>query len=222
MPRIDRLAIPDRLLAASEKYEVGKPLYTKQSVRLCVGLDSNKTPLFENFDFDISQEGLDIMMRDRPEMYAMFQATKTYMLSQPGMPLTQPTVKPTKIARPTTEVLTTSENLLTAQEKDTRKEAATKKKKNDALAQIGNELGVTVMVNGINVVEEYNTRGTRKHFCPFCKMTLTRVCAKKKCKDLRDGQTVMAEREDVEPEHSADDDEPEKPNNVKTCKSGTP
>ena len=41
-------------------------------------------------------------------------------------------------------------------------------------------------------------------------MTLTRVCAKKKCKDLRDGQTVMAEREDIEPEHSADDDEPEK------------
>jgi hypothetical protein len=83
VPRIDRLAIPDRLLAASEKYEVGKPLHAQQSVRLCVGLDSNKTPLFENFDFDMSQEGLDIMMRDRPEMYAMFQATKTYMLSQP-------------------------------------------------------------------------------------------------------------------------------------------
>ncbi len=58
--------------------------------------------------------------------------------------------------------------------------------------------------------EEYNTRGTQKHFCPFCKMTLTRVCAQKKCKDLRDGQTVMAEREDAEPEHSADDNEPEK------------
>jgi hypothetical protein len=183
VPRIDRLAILDRLLAASEKYEVEKPLQAKQSVRLCVGLDSNKTPLFEYFDFDLSQEGLDIMMRDRPEMFAMFQATKTYMLSQPGMPLTQPTVKPTKIARPTTQLLTTSENLLTAQEKDSRKEATTKKKKNDALAQIGNELGVTVMVNGINVVEEYNTRGTRKYFCPFCKMTLTRVCAKIKSKE---------------------------------------
>jgi hypothetical protein len=90
--------------------------------------------------------------------------------------------------------------LVTAQEKDSRKEATTKKKKNDALAQIGNELGVTLMVNGINVVEEYNTRGTRKHFCPFCKMTLTRDCSKKKCKALRDGEKVVAEREDDEPD----------------------
>ncbi len=40
-------------------------------------------------------------------------------------------------------------------------------------------------------------------------MTLTRVCAKNKCKELRDGKKVMTEREDDEPEHSADDDEPE-------------
>ena len=104
---------------------------------------------------------------------------------------------------------TTSVNLVTAREKDSRKEATTKKKKNDALAQIGNELGVTVMVNGIDVVEAYNTRGTRKHFCPFCKMTLTRVCSKKKCKDLREGKQVIAEREDDEPELSSDEDEPE-------------
>ena len=210
VPRIDRLAIPDRLLAASEKYAVEKPLQAKQSVRLCVGFDANRKALFEDFDFDLSQEGLDIMMRDRPEMYAMFHATKTYMLSQPGMPLTQPTVKPTKIARPTTQLLTTSDNLVTAREKDSRKEATTKKKKNDALAQIGNELGVSVMVNGIDVVEEYNTRGTRKHFCPFCKMTLTRVCSKQKCKALREGKQVIAERgEDDEPELSSDEDEPE-------------
>ncbi len=99
--------------------------------------------------------------------------------------------------------------MVTAQEKDSRKEATTKKKKNDALAQIGNELGVTVMVNGINVVEEYNTRGTRKHFCPFCKMTLTRVCAKQKCKELRDGKKIIAEREDDELDLSSDEDEPE-------------
>ncbi len=38
-------------------------------------------------------------------------------------------------------------------------------------------------------------------------MTLTRVCAQKKCKELRDGKKVMAEREDDEPEHSADEPE---------------
>jgi hypothetical protein len=196
--RIDRLAIPDRLLAASEKYEIDKPVQAQQSVRLCVGFDAHKNPQFEDFDFDLSQEGLDVMKRERPELFAMFQATKTYMLSQPGMPLTQPTVKPTKIARPTTQLLTTSDNLVAAQEKDARKQATTKKKKTAALAQIGNELGVTVMVDGINVVEEYNTRGTRKHFCPYCKMTLTRLCAKQKCKDLRDGKEVADERENTD------------------------
>jgi hypothetical protein len=83
------------------------------------------------------------------------------------------------------------------------------KKKTTALAQIGNDLGVTVMVNGVDVVEEYNTRGTRKHYCPYCKMTLTRVCSKKKCKDLREGKQVIAEREDDEPDLSSDENEPE-------------
>ncbi len=98
-------------------------MQAKQSVRLCVGVDAYKNPQFQNFDFDLSQEGLDIMKRDKPELFAMFQATKTFMLSQPGMPLTQPTVKPTKIAHPTTQLLTTSDSLVTAQEKDARKQA---------------------------------------------------------------------------------------------------
>jgi hypothetical protein len=80
-----------------------------------------------------------------------------------------------------------------AQAKDVRKAATTKKKKTTALAQIGNELGVTVMVNGVDVVEEYNTRGTRKHYCPYCKMTLTRPCSKKKCKEIRNGKKSSAE-----------------------------
>jgi hypothetical protein len=40
-------------------------------------------------------------------------------------------------------------------------------------------------------------------------MILTRVCSKKKCKDLRDGKNVIAECEDDETEHSADEDEPD-------------
>ena len=40
-------------------------------------------------------------------------------------------------------------------------------------------------------------------------MTLTRVCSKKKCKDLREGKQVIAEREDDEPDLSSDENEPE-------------
>ncbi len=90
------------------------------------------------------------MMVERPELYAMYEVTKTYLLSQPGMAMKQPTVKPSKIAQTTARLLTDEATLEAAQAKDVRKrKAATIKiKKTIALAQIGNELGVTVMVNG--------------------------------------------------------------------------
>jgi hypothetical protein len=191
--RIDRYAIPDRALAASDKYDTTKTAAAKQSIRLCVSADGQGNSVFKDFAFDLSQDGLKTMMNESPELYAMYQVTKTYLLSQPGMAMKQPTVKPTKIGQPTTRLLTDGANLEAAQAKDVRKAATTKKKKTTALAQIGNELGVTVMVNGVDVVEEYNTRGTRKHYCPYCKMTLTRPCSKKKCKEIRNGKKSSAE-----------------------------
>ena len=158
-----------------------------------MSVDGKGNSVFEDFDFDLSQKGLKTMMMERPELYAMYEVTRTYLLSQPGMAMKQPTVKPTKIGQPTTRLLTDSSNLEAAQAKDVRKAATIKKKKTTALAQIGNELGVTVMVDGVDVVEEYNTRGTRKHFCPYCKMTLTRPCSKKKCEEIRNGKKSSAE-----------------------------
>jgi hypothetical protein len=200
--RIDRSAIPARALAASSKYDNDKPFAAEQTVRLCVSVDGKGNSVFEDFDFDLSEEGLNTMKTERPELFAMYQATKTYLLSQPGMAMKQPTVKPTKIAQCTARLLTDDANLVAALAKDARKDVTTKKKKTTALAQIGNELGVTVMVDGVNVVEEYNTRGTRKHYCPYCKMTLTRPCSKKKCKETKNGKKDSAENDESEDENS--------------------
>jgi hypothetical protein len=109
------------------------------------------------------------------------------------MAMKQPTVKLTKIAQTKTRLLTDGATLEAAKAKDVRKAVTINKKKTTALAQIGNELGVTVMVNGVDVVEEYNTRGTKKNYCPYCKMTLTRPCSKTKCKKIRHGKKSSAE-----------------------------
>jgi hypothetical protein len=69
------------------------------------------------------------MMAERPELYAMYEVTKTYLLSQPGVAMKQPTVKPTKIAQSTTRLLTDGATLEAAQAKDVRK-AVTIKRKN--------------------------------------------------------------------------------------------
>jgi hypothetical protein len=184
--RIDSLAIPDHVLAPSDKYEADEDVSAKQSVRLCVGQDKNDNPQFQDFDFDFSKEGLETLKKDNPEHYAMYCATKTYLLSQPGMTLSQRTVKPCKIARPSAQLLTTTTNLAEAQEKDKRKQHATTTKKKKALALIGNELGVSVVVDGVDVVAAAKEKGQRIHYCPYCKKTLTRPCKKKKCQDLRD------------------------------------
>ena len=112
----------------------------------------------------------------------MYCATKTYLLSQPGMMLSQRTVKACKIARPSAQLLTTTTNLAVAQEKDKRKEQTTTTKKKKALAQIGNELGVSVVVDGVDVVAAAKEKGQRIHYCPYCKKTLTRPCKKKNAK----------------------------------------
>ena len=122
--RIDRSAIPDRALAASDKYNTTIAAAAKQSIRLCVSADGKgNNSVFEDFDFDLSQKGLKTMMMERPELYAMYEVTRTYLLSQPGMAMKQPTVKPTKIGQPTTRLLTDGANLEAAQAKDVRKAA---------------------------------------------------------------------------------------------------
>ncbi len=127
--RIDRSAIPDHVLASSEKYEAEIDVSAKQSVRLCVGNDSNNTPQFQDYDFDLTKVGLDTLKRDTPELYAMYCATKTHLLSQPGMILSQRTVRPCKIARPSAQLLTTTNKLAEAKAKDVRKAQTTTKKK---------------------------------------------------------------------------------------------
>ena len=68
-------------------------------------------------------------------------------------------MKPCKIARPSAQLLTTTTNLAEAQEKDKRKQHATTTTKKKALAQIGNELGVSVVVDGADVVAAAKEKG---------------------------------------------------------------
>ncbi len=58
---IDLYAIPDRALAASDKYGTTIAAAAKQSIRLCVSADGQGNSVFEDFDFDLSQEGLKTM-----------------------------------------------------------------------------------------------------------------------------------------------------------------
>ena len=97
-----------------------------------MGHDSHSTPQFQDFDFDFTKEGLETLKRDNPESYAMYCATKTYLLSQPGMILSQRTVRPCKIARPSAKLLTTTDNLAEAKAKDVRKAQTTTTKKKKA------------------------------------------------------------------------------------------
>ncbi len=188
--RIDSQAIPDHVLAVSDKYDTNQDFTAMQSVRLCVGQDKNDNPQFQDFDFDFSKEGLETLKKDKPENYAMYCARKTYLLSQPGMMLSQRTVKACKIARSSAQLLTTTTNLAVAQEKDKRKEQTTTTTKKKAFAQIGNELGVSVVVDGVDVVAAAKEKGQRIHYCPYWKKTLSRPC-KKKCQDLKDGKQAM-------------------------------
>jgi hypothetical protein len=71
------------------------------------------------------------------------------------------------------------------------------------LAQIGNELGVSVVVDGVDVVAAAKEKGQRIHYCPYCKKTLTRPCKKKKCQDLRDGKKIMEPDADLSGDEEA-------------------
>ena len=136
-------------------------------------------------------------------------------MSQPGNVMSQRTVKPTKIARPVAQHLTTLSNLEAANEKDVRKSDTNTKKKRKALAMIGNELGVAVVVDGVDVVAAENERGQRIHYCPYCKQTLTRPCKKLKCQHIREGKAVPTDKGD---DNDNDDTETNK-NNAERCET---
>jgi len=187
---INRYAIKDYKLASSDKYKPLLQAGVKQAVRVCTGTDALGTYVYKDYDFDLTHDGLDNLRREKPEVYAMHVASKTYIMQQDGMPMHQPSVKACQIAHPLARVLTTTAMLSVAKEKDNVKNAKLVKKKRNSLAQIGKELGTSVFVDGKDVVEELKMKGVRCHYCAYCKQTLVRPCAKAKCKREAGGDYV--------------------------------
>jgi hypothetical protein len=85
---------------------------TQQSVRINSGEKSGE-PQHEALTFDFSEEGKKKMT---PAELAMFQATITYVLSQPGCAFHLPTARDPKITKPSAAVLTTPQELANAEE----------------------------------------------------------------------------------------------------------
>jgi hypothetical protein len=187
---INRYAIKDYKLASSDKYKPLLQAGVQQAVRVCTGTDALGTLEFQDYDFDLTHEGLDKLRRDKPEVYAMHVASKTFIMQQDGMPMHQPSVKACQIAHPLARVLTTTAMLSVAKQKDNLKDAKLVKKKRNALAHIGKDLGTSVFVDGKDVVEELKMKGVRCHYCAYCKQTLVRPCSKAKCKRAADGDFV--------------------------------
>ena len=74
--------------------------------------------MYKDYDFDLTHDGLENLRSEKPEVYAMHVASKTFIMQQDGMPMHQPSVKPIKILHPMARVLTTSAMLSVATEKD--------------------------------------------------------------------------------------------------------
>ena len=163
---------------------------------------------FHDFKFDFSAKALHTMETEKPESYAMYLATRKYLFAQPGFVMHQRVVRPCKIANPNALVCTTASNLVAAQEKDERKNASTTKRKLNCLANIGKELGKVVNVDGVDLVPTA-VRGERTVYCEFCKQTLTRACAKAKCKAMATGEILeskIKKRKRDKDEWSSDDE----------------
>ena len=188
---INRNAIKEYKLASSDKYTPLVQAGVQQAVRICTGTGDDGTNIFKDYDFNFTQEGLENIRIRNPELYAMHIASKTYLMQQEGMPMHQRGVKPCAIEQPLARVLTTKAMLNVAIQKDIVSLARTTKMKRNVIAKIGKELGSTVFVDGTDVVAELNMKGQRCHYCPHCKQTLVRPCAKAKCKRLASGEAVL-------------------------------
>jgi hypothetical protein len=206
---INRRAILDVCLGGSEKYQEGLVTTMEQSIRVRGGTNAEGVFQYHDYKFDFSAAGLATMELEKPEAYAQYLATRTFLFAQPGFAMHQPDTRPCKIAQPCARILTTDANVLVAQRKDATKMARTTTKKMKALADIGKELGKVINVDGIDLVAKVG-RGERNVFCEFCKQTLTRACTKAKCKALAVGGPTprkVQKRKRGKEEWCSDDDD---------------
>jgi hypothetical protein len=188
---INRTAIADVTLGASEKYQDEDAAMAIQSVRVKGGVDDAGVLQFHDFDYDFSVNGLEKLATSDPKVYGMYLASRTYMMKQPGFVMHQRDVRPCKIAKPTAQVLTTAVNLQAAKNKDARKNLKTTQKKMTALANIGKELGKVINIDGVDLIAP-KTRSERNVYCEYCKRTLTRACQQAACKDKAKGRGAKA------------------------------
>ena len=205
---INRRAILDVCLGGSEKYSDALDPAMEQSVRVRGAVNAEGVLQFHDFKFDFSAKALNTMETEQPESYALYLATRKHLFAQPGFVMHQRAVRPCKIANPNALVCTTASNLIAAQEKDARKDASTTKRKLNCLANIGKELGKVVNVDGVDLLPTA-LRGERNVYCQFCKQTLTRACAKAKCKAMATGEFIeikQKKRKRDKDEASSDDE----------------
>ncbi len=66
--------------------------------------------VYENFDFDFSEESLTAMQKNNPQLYAIHLASKSFIIiQQPGMIMHQRTFKAPKVLYPKANVIKTPE-----------------------------------------------------------------------------------------------------------------
>jgi hypothetical protein len=191
MVAINRNAIADVTIGASEKCQDEDAAGAIQSVRVKGGVDDSGVLQFHDFDYDFSADGLEKLATSDPKVYGMYLASRTYMMQQPGFVMHQRDVRPCKIAKPTAQVLTTAVNLQAAKDKDARKSVKTTKKKMTALANIGKEPGKVINIDGVDLIAA-KIRTKRNVFCEYCKRTLTRACQLAACKAKAKGVGAKA------------------------------
>lgn len=173
---INRLAVTDAQLGGSEKYGDETCTY---NVRKAVGVDEKTgEQQYEDFTFDLSEKGRKDMANEDPRLLAMFEATRTHLMQQPGMAMYQRPTRTPSITKPRAEVLTTEAQLEKAKKKDAQKKAKAEAKKRKSLSAIGEELGVSVTVDGVDVVEEARAKRLRlkNTWCGYCMTWKVQKC----------------------------------------------
>ncbi len=100
--QINRKAVGDASFAHSIKYEDKADVGIFQSVHLPV--TQGDQTVYENFDFDFSEESLTAMQKNNPQLYAMHLASKAFIMQQPSMVINQRTFKAPKVLYPKANV----------------------------------------------------------------------------------------------------------------------
>jgi hypothetical protein len=175
---INRLAIADSQLGGSELRDA-RGIATQRTVRINSGEKSGE-PQHETLTFDFSAEGKKNMT---PAELAMFQATKTYVLSQQGRAFHLPTARDPKITKPSAAVLTTPQELANTEEKDQRKKVRVSVLQKRRLFGIAGDLDMPIVVEGVDLIAESKKRKQRPRdkWCGHCLLYKTKACGAKKC-----------------------------------------